>query len=126
MLLICNCWLNIFCITFSHILGEKKKAVICETGFVIPVLSPFLCSGFTLEILRWEGRITVNSEQQQIQLLEQINLYLLYNNLMSSPYFRAFIIPFVTALMIGIILNTGYSQGIILLKHCSLFFLHLT
>jgi len=73
MLLICKCWLNIFCITFSHILGEEKKAVISETGFVIPVLSPFLCSGFTLEILRWEGRITVNGEQQQIQLLGQIN-----------------------------------------------------
>jgi len=41
---------------------------------------------------------------------------------MSSPYFSVFIIPFVTDLMIGIILNAGYFQGIILLKHYSLFF----
>jgi hypothetical protein len=58
---------------FTYFRGEKKKAVISETGFVIPVLSPFLGSGFTLVILRWAGRITVYSEQQQIQLLWQLN-----------------------------------------------------
>jgi hypothetical protein len=35
---------------FTNFRGGKKKAVISETGFVVPVLSPFLCSGFTLEI----------------------------------------------------------------------------
>jgi len=45
---------------------------------------------------------------------------------MSSPYLRVFIISFVTASVIGIILNTGYFQGLIRLKHYSLLFPHLT
>jgi hypothetical protein len=57
---------------FTYFRGEKK-VVIRETGFVIPVLFPFLCSGFTLEILRWVDRITLYSEQQQIQLVGQLN-----------------------------------------------------
>jgi hypothetical protein len=49
-LLTCKCWINLSCIPFLSVL---EKPVNGEIGpyFVLQVLSPFLCSGFTVGIL---------------------------------------------------------------------------
>jgi hypothetical protein len=85
---------------------------------VILVLSPFLYSGFTADILRWSGKVPVYSESLQMwangQLIraEQDSRTLLFHhNLMISFYFRKCIILFISDSVVGIILIPGNFTG---------------